>query len=258
MIDPKPSRLRVPNIRPRACYVMHVLFEHCGHTERLELPSARGRVGPLRCRRCDSFVTTINVAGMQSWVESQVARKRELLQSGQLATRKQSTGQSDEEIDGDGLSAELAACALLCPGSFDAWRKAAESCKGNRGRDLLRRWTGLNKPVEVKHTRYRDEKRGYLLVRPPRQTPGRMRTEYIDDAYYVLLVGKPYEYTMVGWMDRESLIRDGQLNPVPMKSGQRECWGMHWSKLRPNDELVQSAHLGGPLAALSRWVGDLM
>ncbi|MEO8498720.1 MAG: hypothetical protein ABI614_26965, partial [Planctomycetota bacterium] len=157
----------------------------------------------------------IDVAGARSWVEAHVTRKRQLAESGQLATRKQSTRQSDEEIDRDGLSAELAACALLCPGSLHAWRKAAEAVRGNRGRDLLRHWTGLNKPVEVKHTRYHDTHRGFLLVRPPRQTPGRMREEYIDDAYYVLLVGGPDQHRLVGWTDRESLIRDGELNPVP-------------------------------------------
>lgn len=235
---------------------MHVSFEHCGQTEQLQLGEGHAGSGPLRCKQCNAFITAIDVAGSQSWIESQVARKRELSQAGRLATRKQSMRRSDEDIDRDGLSAELAACALLCPGSLAAWRKATEAARGNRGRDLLRHWTGLHKPVEVKHTRYQDAQHGFLLVRPPRQTPGRMREEYIDDAYYVLLVGAPYLHVLAGWTDREGLIRDGELNPVPIQQGQRESWGLHWSKLRPIDELVPGMRTGGVFAALWRWICD--
>ncbi|MDA1050441.1 MAG: hypothetical protein O3C40_08155 [Planctomycetota bacterium] len=236
---------------------MHVSFEHCGQPARLQLADGRTRTGPLRCNQCGALISTIDVAGAQSWMEAQVTRKRELTQSGRLATRKQSTQQSDEEIDRDGLSAELAACAILCPGSLHRWRKRSELSQENRGRDLLRQWTGLNQPVEVKHTRYQDAQRGFLLVRPPRQTPGRMREEYIDDAYYVLLVGAPYRHSLAGWTNRDGLIRDGKLNPVPIQHGQRESWGLHWSKLRPIDELVAEIGSGGPLAALARWLADL-
>ena len=235
---------------------MHVSFEHCGESERVQLAVSHLRHGSLRCKQCGRFISTIDVAGARSWLDAQVARKQQLAQSGHLATRKQSTHQSDEEIDRDGLSAELAACALLCPGSLDAWRKATEAARENRGRDLLRHWTGLNQPVEVKHTRYQDSQHGHLLVRPPRQTPGRMREEYIDDAYYVLMVGAPYQHVMAGWMDREGLLRDGELNPVPVRPGQRESWGMHWSKLRPIDELVARMGGGGTFAAIGRWISD--
>lgn len=235
---------------------MELSFEHCGQRQGLQWVGSAKRTGPLRCNQCGAFVSAIDVAGASSWIEARVSRKRELAESGRLATRKQSIRQSDEEIDRDGLSAELAACALLCPGSLGAWRKAAEAARGNRGRDLLRHWTGLNKPVEVKHTRYHDARRGFLLVRPPRQTPGRMREEYIDDAYYVLLVGGPCEHELVGWTDRDGLIRDGELNPVPIQSGQRESWGLHWSKLRPMDELATRMGSGGTCAALGRWISD--
>ena len=240
---------------------MHVSFEHCGESERLQPGERHIRRlhishGPLRCKQCDAFIPAIDVAGAQSWIEAQVTRKRELARLGQLATRKQSTRKSDEDIDRDGLSAELAACALLCPGALDAWRKAAEAARGNRGRDLLRHWTGLNKPVEVKHTRYQDQQRGFLLVRPPRQTPGRMREVYIDDAYYVLMVGAPYQHKIAGWTNRQGLIHDGELNPVPIRQEQRESWGMHWSKLRPIDELVARVATGGSFAALWRWIAD--
>lgn len=235
---------------------MHVSFEHCGHTERFPFSEAAVHHGPLRCARCNAVITAIDVTGAGGWIEAQVARKRQLADVGQLATRKQSSRQSDEEIDRDGLSAELAACVLLCPGSMNKWRKAAEICTGNRGRDLLRSWTGLMKPVEVKHTRYQTENLGVLLVRPPRQTPGRMREEYIDDAYYILMVGQPYEHQLVGWTDREGLIRDGTLNPVPVKPGQRECWGIHWSKLRPLEELIVQVRRGGFVGAIVRKLAD--
>lgn len=235
---------------------MHVSFEHCGQSEQLQLTNGHLKDGPLRCGHCDTFISVNVVAGAQNWLEAQVTRKRQLVQSGQLAMRKQSTRQSDEEIDRDGLSAELAACALLCPGSLGAWRKRTEAARGNRGRDLLRHWTGLNKPVEVKHTRYQDTQRGFLLVRPPSQTPGRMREAYIDDAYYVLMVGAPDQHTLAGWTDRQGLIRDGELNPVPIQQGQRESWGMHWSKLRPIDELIARMGAGGAFAALGRWICD--
>ena len=235
---------------------MHVSFEHCGRTAQFQFGDGQNRSGPLRCKQCDELISDIDVAGAESWIEAQVDRKRELAQSGRLATRKQATRQSDEAIDRDGLSAELAACALLCPGSFGTWRKATEAARGNRGRDLLRHWTGLNKPVEVKHTRYQDAQRGFLIVRPPRQTPGRMREEFIDDAYYVLLVGAPYQHKLAGWTDREGLIRDGELNPVPVQQGQRESWGLHWSKLRPIDELVARMGTHGWLVTLGRWILD--
>lgn len=201
-------------------------------------------------------MSKVEVTGAQAWIDQQVARKREQQESGDLATRKQSSFQTDADIDRDGLAAELAACVLLCPGSLEAWQRAAASTTGNRGRDLLRRWTGLNKHVEVKQTRYQDSERGYLLVRPPRQTPGRMREEYIDDAYYVLLCGEPFQYELTGWIDRDQLISDGQLNPVPIKPGQRECWGIHWTKLRPIDELLSTIGSGGVLGKLQRWLSD--
>jgi hypothetical protein len=235
---------------------MHISFEHCDRQHELKLADAHRFHGPLRCEQCNEIVSGVDVSGAVAWIESQVARKRELAQAGQLATRKQSTHRSDEAIDRDGLSAELAACVMLCPGSLDSWRKAAGGSKGNRGRDLLRRWTGLNKPIEVKHTRYQDAERGFLLVRPPRQTPGRMREEYVDDAYYVLLVGEPFRHEIVGWTDREGMIRDGRLNPVPIQAGQRESWGLHWSRLRPLDELVANAGSGGLLGAVGRWCAD--
>ena len=149
---------------------MFVVFEHCDSTVQVTAEQLRSEREPLRCTTCNEFVSILDAIGASVWVEEQVARKRSQQEAGELATRKQSTHQSDETIDRDGLVAELIACVLLCPGSFDAWQQAAESSMGNRGRDLLRRWTGLGKHIEVKQTRYRTKEYGYLLVRPPRDT----------------------------------------------------------------------------------------
>jgi hypothetical protein len=218
---------------------MRIAFSHCGVEQVIRLADLRHRRGFLKCPQCNQCVTELDVSDARQWVEQQVARKRGLLRQGKLGTRKQSARQSDEQIDRDGLAAELVACVLLCPGRFETWRRAAERGGGNRGRDLSAHWTGLDKPVEVKQTRYHDDRRGYLLVRPPRWTPGEMRPEYIDDAYYVLLHGEPYRYTISGWIDRDGLLAEGQLNPVPVAAGQRQCWGVHWSKLRPLEELAE-------------------
>ncbi len=236
---------------------MFVTFEHCGSTVQITTEQLRSERGPLTCTTCNEFVPKIDVSGTASWIEEQVAHKRAQQESGELATRKQSAHQSDESIDRDGLAAELAACVLVCPGSFESWKRVAVSSSGNRGRDLLRRWTRIDKHIEVKQTCYRTTELGFLLVRPPRNTPGRMREEYIDDAYYVLLLGKPYRYELVGWIDRERLIADGELNPVPVKPGQRECWGIHWSKLSPINELLATRKSGGAFGKLQRWFGDL-
>lgn len=210
----------------------------------------------LRCPACRGLVTTVDVSAAAEWVETQVDRKRQLSREGRLRTRKQSTRESDEEIDRAGLSAELAACAMLCPAFLYEWIKAAQSMRNNRGRDLRCCWTGLNKPVEVKYTRYQDERRGFLLVRPPRGRPGRMRREYIDDSFYVLVVGTPWQHTLIGWTDRQGLLIEGQRNPVPVQSGQRESWGIHWSRLRDPQRLADQAGLGGRWGALRRWLAD--
>ncbi len=218
---------------------MRIAFSHCGVEYVIRVADLKKKRGFLNCPQCNQCVTELDVTDCRQWVEQQVAYKRRLSQQGKLGTRKQSSRQSDEEIDRDGLAAELVACLLLCPGRFEAWRRSAERGGGNRGRDLSRHWTGLGKPVEVKQTRYHDERRGYLLVRPPRWTPGDMRPEYVDDAYYVLLHGAPYRYLVSGWTDRDGLLREGQLNPLPIAAGQRQCWGIHWTKLRPLEELAE-------------------
>lgn len=203
--------------------------EACGAEGQLLLPAVAAG-GPLACPNCGELISTIGVAPWHHHIEQRVADFAARQRSGRIGTRKQSLQQSDSALDRDGLQAELAACLLICPGQRQQWLQTSGP---NRGSDLPRDWTQLPKSVEVKQTRYRDERRGFLLVRPPRHTPGRMRTDYIDDSLYVLLHGLNGLFTLLGWTDREHLLSAGCLNPVPVRPGQRECWGLHWRRLRP-------------------------
>lgn len=221
-----------------------VACETCHSEGEMELPMAgsTGSQGPLCCVHCRSVITIVSVHPWRPWLEDQVRHKDQLHRSGQLRSRRQARGpeQSELRIDLDGLEAELAACLLLCPAFRDAWWVSRGP---NRGMDLPRLWTGLPRPVEVKQTRYRDEHRGYLIVRPPRNTPGPMRTDHIDDSLYVLMHGQDGLYTLVGWADRQLLLERGRLNPVPVLwPGQRQCWGVHWSQLYPPQDLVGLMH----------------
>ena len=208
-----------------------VTFVACGNCEaegEVMLPAV-GTQGPLVCIHCGALISMISVRPWQAFIESRVADFARRQQSGELGTRKQSLTQSDPSIDQDGREAELAACLLLCPGQRHLW---VTTDGPNRGNDLQTEWTQLPQPVEVKQTRYCDDRRGCLIVRPPRNTPGRMRPEYIDDCIYVLMHGQQGLFTLLGWTDREHLLAAGRLNPIPVRAGQRECWGMHWQRLR--------------------------
>jgi len=235
---------------------MLIAFTHCGQHQETDSRVRNPQAGLLRCQTCGAVVTTVDLSDGREWVERQVARKQALLRRGRLRTRKQSARQSDAEIDRDGLSAELAACAILCPAFLDVWVKSAERLRNNRGRDLRRSWTGLERAVEVKHTRHQDAQRGFLLVRPPRHTPGAMHVAYIDDSLYVLMVGVPFRHTLAGWTDRRGLINEGHRNPVPVQPGQRESWGLHWSKLHDIEQLTALVSRGGGWSALRRWLAD--
>ena len=118
---------------------MQIGYEHCGERQTSNLLAAG--LSPLRCGCCGDLITSVDVTAAADWIESEVARKRELLESGQLGTRKQARRQTDSDIERDGLSAELAACAVLCPTAFSTWKRQAEDSRGNRGRDLMRTWT---------------------------------------------------------------------------------------------------------------------
>lgn len=209
--------------------------QECEAEGDLALPSV-GAVGPLVCPNCRSLVSIISVTPWRAHTEQRVCSLAERQYSGHIGTRKQSVSASDAMLDRDGLEAELAACLLLCPGQRHWWLAFSGP---NRGNDLPPEWTLLPRPLEVKQTRYCDQRRGCLIVRPPRNTPGPMRAEYVDDCIYVLMHGEHGLYTLLGWTDRAHLLQRGTLNPIPVRPGQRECWGMHWSQLRPSRSLLE-------------------
>ena len=166
--------------------VTFISCQRCGAEGDIELPP-RGTVGPLVCPQCDALVNMISVAAWHEHIERRVAGFAERQRTGSIGSRKQAMEQSDIAIDRDGLQAELAACLLLCPGMRNRWLTTGGP---NRGNDLPPDWTLLPTPTEVKQTRYCDDRRGCLIVRPPRRTPGPMRAEYIDDCVYVLMHGQ--------------------------------------------------------------------
>ena len=215
--------------------VTFISCQRCGAEGDIELPP-RGTVGPLVCPQCDALVNMISVAAWHEHIERRVAGFAERQRTGSIGSRKQAMEQSDIAIDRDGLQAELAACLLLCPGMRNRWLTTGGP---NRGNDLPPDWTLLPTPTEVKQTRYCDDRRGCLIVRPPRRTPGPMRAEYIDDCVYVLMHGQHGLFTLLGWTDRAHLLSTGQLNPIPVRPGQRECWGMHWRRLRTPSSLLE-------------------
>ncbi len=208
--------------------------DSCGAEGDIQLPPI-GSCGPLICPNCGGLLSTLSVTPWRELIERRVAEMTAKLARGEIGTRRQSVLLSDLAIDRDGREAELAACLILCPGQRHRWWRTAGP---NRGNDLPSSWTGLPKPVEVKQTRYCDDVRGYLLVRPPRNTPGPMLADYVDDCLYVLMHGQNGLYHMLGWTDRDGLLSRGQLNPVPLRPGQRECWGIHWQRLNPVSSLV--------------------
>jgi hypothetical protein len=214
-----------------------VTFVACGACESegdVQLP-VLGAFGPLACLNCGQLLTMVSVSPWTKYIDQRVQSFSDRQQRQEIGTRKQAVGLDDSTISRDGLEAEMAACLLLCPGMRRNWW----NCQGpNRGNDLPSSLTGLRLPVEVKQTRYCDDRRGCLIVRPPRWTPGVMKPEYIDDSIYVLMHGQSGLFTLLGWTHRMHLLSAGYLNPVPVRDRQRECWGMHWSELLPPSELA--------------------
>jgi superfamily I DNA/RNA helicase/mRNA-degrading endonuclease RelE of RelBE toxin-antitoxin system len=191
------------------------------------------RLGPgaLACPECGLLIRRVSVRTWSHWVRNQVAWKSSRQHVGVLRSRRQAVSLTDAEIDRDGLAAELAACVLLCPFALDPWREGQEGGGPNRGRDFPAGWTGLVRPVEVKQTRHYTARAGYLLVRPPRCAEGLLLDEHIDDSVYVLMIGGPWAFEWIGWADRDLFIREGKRNPVPLRGGQLECIGLHWTQL---------------------------
>jgi hypothetical protein len=171
--------------------------------------------GFLRCCECGAVLDTVDVSAWHLELELAAWTNDRLHVEGKLGSRKQAATQTDVAIDIEGRGAELAACLVLCPRALPWWLEALEHASPNRGRDLPPEWTGLDKPVEVKQTRYRSATKGFLLLRPPRGTPGPMSGDYVDDSYYVLLCGHPFRYGLAGWTDRAGFLTDCVCNPVP-------------------------------------------
>ncbi len=222
---------------------MRVACGSCGRAGYIGPGRPIQRPGPVWCFYCARPLTHVDVSPWHEWLFQQVERKRALQASGQLYTRKQSVYDSDCAIDFEGLAGELAACLLLSPGYLTEWQRAVEGGGNNRGRDLLPTWTAGTKTVEVKFTRYRDESRGYLLVRPPSRAGIRMLADFVDDCLYVLVQPDGPLHSLSGWVDRARFLTRKVPNPVGAYPGQTECWGVHWSRLEPLDRLPEPSQL---------------
>ncbi len=218
---------------------MRVSCRSCGRVGYVDPGRWAGRPGSVWCFHCARPVTHVDVSAWGEWLGRQVDRKRALQTSGQLRTRKQSTQQSDREIDADGLAGKLAACLLLCPGFLQEWQQTVESGGNNRGRDLLAAWTAGKLAVEVKYTPYRSENNGYLLVRPPSGCGYQMYADFVEDCLYVLIQPDGPFHCLSGWVDRTQFLARMTPNPVGWLPGQTECWGVHWKRLEPPDRFPE-------------------
>jgi len=211
---------------------LYIRCDQCGHAGDAGLPEASAAPGFLACPNCGALITNVDVSPMAAWIDRQVSRRSS------LPSRKQDASRSDGAVSKDGICAEMAAAAVLAPAAFGQWMQSVEIGGGNRGRDLPESMTGLDRPVEIKQTKYRSAATGYLIVRPPRWTPGAMLIRYLDNSYYVLAIGGPSAFRISGWVDRDGLIQRGVLNPVPRTGRQRECWGVHWKQLNAMESLA--------------------
>jgi hypothetical protein len=212
-------------------YTIKAKCRDCGASGDLtvELPRPPG---PLACPACGGLPSWVGVHSLMPWVEDK-ARYFELrMRRGEIGTRKQDYKSSEFDTSVIGLAAELAGCFVMCPNRIPQYM-ASKIDAGNRGIDLPPEWTGLDRPLEVKQTRYRTSTKGFMIVRPPRNTPGPVLREHVDDCYYLLLTGTAPTYRVDGWTDRAGFLRDCLLNPIPKSGSQRDCLGVHWSKLRP-------------------------
>lgn len=208
--------------------------QHCHHLAEVASERFYGISGPLRCFGCCCPITRVKVQSCRVWAAQQVERKRQMQKTGALHSRKQSQRHSDEEIDWNGLIGELATCVLLCPGRLRDWQTATESGGGNRGRDLLGAWVGLPKTIEVKSTEYHD---CHLIVRPPSGYEPRMKREYIDDCYYVLVTPEQEYQVIRGWTDQVGFLSDYEENPRRRSDDGCDYWGVHHSRLKPLDDM---------------------
>jgi ribosomal protein L44E len=132
----------------------------CHSQHQILLADDGGRRFPLACPTCRKHTRAVSVRRWKDWIEEQVRCKRK------LPSRKQAARQSDPDISFTGVAGELAACLLVCPGYVQAWRRREEEGGNNRGCDLPKEWTGLDKDIEVKEQPYQEDHRGLLIIRP--------------------------------------------------------------------------------------------
>jgi hypothetical protein len=210
----------------------------CG-TE-IEINSSRFGSAQVWCSNCRCLFSDVNPSSFRDMVEQEVERKGRLLASGELKTRIQSNQQNDAVIDEDGMYAEIAATVVLCPNRLSDLLEGWKVGKNNRGKDLPMDWTGLNKPVEVKFTRWHSTTSGYLLLRPPSKTGNLMSDSFVDDAFYVLVTKLGQMFRLLGWVNRECFLSRKIVDPVGRTHRQLQCWGVHWSNL----EAMKSFPLG--------------
>jgi hypothetical protein len=71
----------------------------CRAEGEVSLPETVHQVGLLACPACGQVLTTVDVSQWSPWIEAHVQRKRSLQAAGCLHTRKQSVGQTDDQID---------------------------------------------------------------------------------------------------------------------------------------------------------------
>ena len=141
-----------------------------------------------KCQRYREPVTTVSVFSWAEWLESEADKLEAKRRENHIGRRKQNAAATDRDISAAGLGAELAACVIVAPWKLTAWLARAERGGANRGEDFPAAWFRDGRSIEVKYT----PRPGHLLIRPPANTPGPMRTRYIDDSVYVLVTGSPY------------------------------------------------------------------
>jgi hypothetical protein len=75
-----------------------------------------------------------------------------------------------------------------------------------------------------------------------------MRREYVDDCYYVLVTPERDYQVIRGWIDKPGFLSAYEENP--RRRGDEGCdyWGVHYSRLKPLDEMPFS---GGGACAIS-------
>lgn len=171
-------------------------------------------------------------------------KKADRIESMNLRSRKQSQ-RSERETSIEGIRAELAAAKALCLTDklLRLYKKnSMERTGSDRGRDIVPYFTGLSKPVEVKFTPVKNDRTGFLFLRPPSRCGLAFdRQKHIDDSFFVLihsLRDDLVSFEVLGWIDGPNLKRRGKYNPVPRKPGQYETFGIHWRKLFPMDRLA--------------------